>query len=563
VNAAVLRRGLATGWKGLLITAAVVAAMLVMALAIYAELDLSIYDKLPEAVRALMGVPHNADAAIIAYNEMLASIGALAFVGVAIAIGAQAVAGEEQDRTLHLVLAAPVSRVAYLLGRGAAMVLLLVAGGAVLWAAAELAPLVVGTEVGDAHLFALVAHLTACAVFHAALALAVGAATGRKGVAAGLAAAVMVLGWLGSGLLPLWREDAADWIPWTWFNGTKPLVNGVDGGHLALLLGGAAALIALGGIGFRARELRLAQSGSSLLARLKAGASALAVRPRRSAARHASPDPGGVSIEGRTPSLLGLRLAAQRGLLVSVVLLMGLLMGMAMPLMYEALSAAMGDFAGTFPQTMLDLFGGGDLGTPAGFLHLESFGMMLPAAVILVATVAASSGIAGEERLRRMSLLLAQPISRARVYATVAAASALYVLIVTVAMFLGTWAGIAMAGVDVSIANLAWACVLATLLGWFFGAFALLLSAATGRSSVAVWATTGLAVAGYFGYTLLLAAGEEASGWWSPFRAYLYGPPLMRGAEWWQPVWLAVGTVACLAAGLPLFLRRDLRITAG
>jgi hypothetical protein len=105
--------------------------------------------------------------------------------------------------------------------------------------------------------------------------------------------------------------------------------------------------------------------------------------------------------------------------------------------------------------------------------------------------------------------------------------------------------------------------VLATLLGWFFGAFALLLSAATGRSSVAVWATTGLAVAGYFGYTLLLAAGEEASGWWSPFRAYLYGPPLMRGAEWWQPVWLAVGAVVCLAAGLPLFLRRDLRITAG
>ena len=100
MNAAVLRRGLATGWKGLLVTAAVVAAMLVMALAIYAELDLSIYDKLPEAVRALMGVPHNADAAIIAYNEMLASIGALAFVGVAIAIGAQAVAGEEQDRTI-------------------------------------------------------------------------------------------------------------------------------------------------------------------------------------------------------------------------------------------------------------------------------------------------------------------------------------------------------------------------------------------------------------------------------------------------------------------------------
>lgn len=89
---------------------------------------------------------------------------------------------------------------------------------------------------------------------------------------------------------------------------------------------------------------------------------------------------------------------------------------------------------------------------------------------------------------------------------------------------------------DVSIANLAWACVaLATMLGWFFGAFALLLSAATGRSSVAVWATTGLAVAGYFGYTLLLAAGEEASGWWSPFRAYFVRPAADARRRGWQP----------------------------
>ncbi len=163
MNAVVLRRGLANGWKGLLITAAVVAGMLAVGLAVYTDLDLSIYDKLPEAVRALMGIPAHADPAIIAYNEMLASIGALAFVGVAIAIGAQAVAGEEQDRTLHLVLAAPVSRVAYLLSRAAAMIALLAAGGALLWAVAELAPVMVGTEIGDAHLFALVAHLTACA----------------------------------------------------------------------------------------------------------------------------------------------------------------------------------------------------------------------------------------------------------------------------------------------------------------------------------------------------------------------------------------------------------------
>ncbi len=97
------------------------------------------------------------------------------------------------------------------------------------------------------------------------------------------------------------------------------------------------------------------------------------------------------------------------------------------------------------------------------------------------------------------------------------------------------------------------------LLGWFFGALALALSGATGRSGATVWISTGVAVVTYFGATLTAAAGRAEWAWWSPWRAYLHGPPLMEGAEWWQPVWLTVGAVVALAVGLPLFLRRDLR----
>ena len=547
MSTAVVGRGLATGWKGLLITAIAIAAMLALGLGVYRDFDLSFYDSLPDAARALLGIPLHADAAVLAYNEMLASFGALAFVGVAIAIGTQAVAGEEQDRTLSLLLAAPLGRVNYLLSRAAAMVLLLLTSGALLWGIAELAPRILGTDIGDAHLFALMAHLTANAIFHASLALAVGAATGRKALAAGVAATVMVLGWLGTGLLPLWRANAADWIPWTWFNGSKPLVNGIDGGQLTLLLGGAALFLVLGTFAFRARELRLAESSPALIERLRA-------MPRIGKI---------LSPTGKGSSLFGLRLAAQQVLVGYVVFIMTALMGFSMPLLYGSLSQAIGPLAKSFPQTLADMFGGGSLATAAGFFHLETFGMMAPAAVILVATVAASAGIAGEERTRRMSILLAQPISRATVYWTVAATSAIYVLLVTGFLFLGSWAGIGVSGIDVSIANLGWACMLLTLLGWLFGALALLIAAATGRSSVTVWAATGVSIASYFGYTLLLAAGKDDWGWWSPFRAYLHGPTLSAGLEWWQPAWLAAGAIILLAAGLPLFLRRDLRITTG
>jgi len=546
MNTTILRRSLASGWRGLLIVALAVAAMLALGLWVYRGFDLSIYDHLPQAVRALMGIPLHADPALLAYNEMLAAIGALAFVGVGIALGAQSVAGEEQDRTLHLVLSTPISRTSYVLSRAAGVVLLMAGGGVVLWAVAALMPHLVGTATGDAHILALIVHLTAAGIFHASLALAVGAATGRKAAAAGVAAAVMVLGWLASSLLPMWRAGAAGWVPWTWFNGSKPLVNGVDGGYLALLLGGSVLLIALAVVGLRTRELRLLASGPSLLESLRA-----------------NPYLGRLlAPTGRGTSLLGLRLAAQQVLVGYVVVLMGLIMGLAMPPMFKGLSGIMDNFAATFPQTMTDLFGGGDLSVPAGFLHLETFGMVAPAAVIVVATVAATSGISGEQRTRRMSLLLAQPISRARIFSTIALTSALYVTFVSVALFLGSWAGIALSGIDVSIGKLVVACLMVLLLGWFFGALALFLAAATGRSHVATWGVTGVAVATYFGYTLLLAAGKESVAWWSPFRPYLYGPPLIEGVAWWQPVWLLVGTVVLLGAALPLFIRRDIRITA-
>ena len=75
-------------------------------------------------------------------------------------------AGEEANRTLHLVLGAPVSRVCFAVAKAVAFLLLVSAAGALLWGAAAVAPLLVGVEVGKAHLLAMMAHLTACALFH-------------------------------------------------------------------------------------------------------------------------------------------------------------------------------------------------------------------------------------------------------------------------------------------------------------------------------------------------------------------------------------------------------------
>ncbi|GAA4897556.1 hypothetical protein GCM10025789_14320 [Tessaracoccus lubricantis] len=543
MSATILLRGLRDGWRGLTIATVTVAAMLVLGLIVYQDIDLSIYESLPEAVRSVMGIPADADATVLAYNEMLAAIGAMALVGVAVAIGAHAIAGEEGNRTLHLTLGAPVSRLGFALSRAVAMVALIVLASLVLWGAAEAAPLVLGIDTGQAHVGALMAHLGANALFHASLAFAVGAVTGRKGLAAAIGAAVMVLGWLGSGLLPMWREGSADWVPWTWFNGTKPLVNGIDGGHLALLLGGAVVLIAAGVAVFTRRELRLHQGAGALMDR---------IRSRPGAGRL-------LAATGRGTTLFGLRFAAQRTLLMLVTAVMTLLMGLLMGPLYASMKEDLDQFTASFPQSMVAMFGGGDLSVAAGFLHLETMGMMAPIAVILVATAAAAAGIAGEEQAGRLTALLTHPVSRARVYWTTAGVAGAYVAVVSIGLFLGLWGGVELANLEVGVAEIAAACFLLACLGWCFGALALLLSAAVGRPSGAVWGTVGVAIVTYFGYTLLLAAGREELGWWSPFRAYLYGPPLEVGVAWWQPVWLLVAAAAFALMGGPIFARRDLR----
>lgn len=547
MSATVFGRGLAEQWRGLMIAAVSVGAMLALGLYIYQDVDLSIYDILPEAARAVMGIPPDADAAMMAYNEMLAAIGALTLAGVAISVGAGAVAGDEASGRLWFVLATPTSRLRFATAKAMAMIVVVASGAAVLWGIAEAAPVMLEVDAGDAHVGALMAHLAANALFHGSLAFALATGLGRRGLGTGVADTVMVGGWLAAGLLPLWREGAADWVPWTWFNGSKPLVNGTDRADLALLLGGAVVLLALGVTGFCLRELRTTTARPVLAERL---------RTLPVLGRMARPTGAGASLPG-------VRLAAHRVLVSYVAVALALVMGLAMPPMYEAIRETMVTFSATFPQAMVELFGGGDLTTLEGFLHLETFGMVAPLCVILVATAAAGAGIAGEEKAGRMSVLLAQPVGRSRVYAVTAMTVVLYCVVVCVALFLGVWAGVRLAGTDLDLTRLALACGMLLLLGLCFGFFALLLSAATGRPGVVSGVTAAVAVGSYFGYTLLAASGRADWGRWSPFAAYLSGPPLAQGVQWWQPVWLAAATLVCLLLGLVVWLLRDLRNVRG
>ena len=159
-----------------------------------------------------------------------------------------------------------------------------------------------------------------------------------------------------------------------------------------------------------------------------------------------------------------------------------------------------------------------------------------------------------------MGLLLANPVRRSTIVAQKTIAMVVYGVIVGVATFAGVAVGIWIAGVDMSLGNVAATCTLATLIGLLFGALALLLSAATGRMRYAIWVPVGAALV----FHTVNAMASLSDAWWgklSPFYYYLGSDPLNNGMSWTDAAVLAGITVALIAVAVPAFQRGDLRQT--
>jgi ABC-2 type transport system permease protein len=545
--ATVFTKAILDRWRGMAIGAASLAALLLFAMAVYRQIDLSIYTDLPEAFLTLVGIPEDADVASLAYNAIYNSYGSLAMGGLVIAMGAAAIAGEERKGTMAMLLGNPVSRTHVLVSKAAAMLLLVALGGLVLWAAGVAAPELLGVSVTGIHIGAFTVHLVGSTLFYGLLALAIGSWTGRSGMAAGTTAGVMVLSFFAVGIFPLvegW-EDLAKAFPWYYYSGSEPLLNGIHWGHLAALAAGSIVLFLIALLGVNRRDLRGPSTGVTLMDRLRTSPLTAGIANRLAGSARVS------RIWVKTAS-------EYQGLLFVVAALMFGVMGVLIGPIYNAIGEAVISLGEGFPEAMLALFGGGDLSTPEGYYQLESFGLMAPVAVMVVTITIGARALAGEEENRTMSLLLANPIPRSRVVVEKTLTMVLYALTVGFATFAGVTVGSWIGGLGMDVGNIAATSVLAVLIGLVFGALAMLLSAATGVVRFAIFVPVGAALI----FHVMNAIGElNDAAWadWSPFHYYLGSDPLTNGMPWGHGALLAALVVLLLALAVPAFQRRDLR----
>jgi len=214
-----------------------------------------------------------------------------------------------------------------------------------------------------------------------------------------------------------------------------------------------------------------------------------------------------------------------------------------------------------YPQGLLAFFGieEGGLGTAAGYLQAELFGLMLPLLLITYAIAAGSATAAGEREAGTLEFLLAQPVSRRRVPLEKLLGLCTSLLVITASFAVVLVVSTRVFALDVAAPRLIAATASAYLIATLFGAIAVLVGSMTRHRALAAGAASAAAIAAYLLSSLAaLVEGLKRFRPMSPFWWYSGHDPLRQGLEPLHVALLVAATLVCVVAAVLVFERRDL-----
>ncbi len=212
------------------------------------------------------------------------------------------------------------------------------------------------------------------------------------------------------------------------------------------------------------------------------------------------------------------------------------------------------------PESLKSLLGeASDYQNINGFIDIQVINQMV--FLTLIMSIIMGTGlISGEESSGSLQTLLAQPVSRTRIYLSKLAAMSVLLLVATAGVFIGTYVGALMIGETTNLneTRLLQASFMTWLITLLFGVMAFVVGAVTGKKGMA-----GI-VAGFFAFvtfmiTTLAGTAEvlKTINYISPFR-YFNTPSVMKtGLDTGNIIVLAGVTLLMAAIGWYVFTRRD------
>jgi ABC-2 type transport system permease protein len=190
--------------------------------------------------------------------ELMSIVAPAGAIAVAVISAGRATAGEEEDKTLGVLLAAPVGRLTFLLTKATAMVIHVLIVGVLLAVGIVVADLIGDLGITANGVLGATTHTVLLAILFGMIAIFIGAATGNRRATTAAAAGLAALAFAISTFLPLSSSLApgAKFSPWYYFNASNPLVHGADTGHLIILAATTLIPMAAACVIFRRRDLR-------------------------------------------------------------------------------------------------------------------------------------------------------------------------------------------------------------------------------------------------------------------------------------------------------------------
>ena len=219
----------------------------------YAEL----IEGLPPALAEAMGwgdisTPHGYLGATV-----FGILGPVLAVIMAIGLGTRAIAGGEEDGSLEMLIAHPVTRTRVVVQKAVALALAILMAGVIVLIAILAIRGPIDLDIPFDHIAAASLDLALMGLLFGSLAILVGGITGRRGFAISVTAAVVVIAYLANGLAP--QVDALAWMqnvsPFHWADGTSTLRDGIDPLNTLLLGGVAVVLVAGAAFAFNRRDV--------------------------------------------------------------------------------------------------------------------------------------------------------------------------------------------------------------------------------------------------------------------------------------------------------------------
>ena len=214
--------------------------------------------KYPGALKDLMGgmadIATGAGYLQVAVYQLF---GPLLFIVLGMILGNRAIAQPEESGTLELTLTLPINRGRFVLQRFAALLLGLLAVTVITLLVVYGMSLASGMNVPFDHILAGHTGIFLLALFFGSLALAVGAATGRKVLAMSAVGVLAVGGYVVETMGG--QLAAISWLKWIspfhYYLGGQPLANGFPTGDYLVLVAATAVLVLTSVLSFDRRDV--------------------------------------------------------------------------------------------------------------------------------------------------------------------------------------------------------------------------------------------------------------------------------------------------------------------